>query len=91
MKELNIVATHATENSPFTVLQRDDEKYLLSLGNQIVSELEFDSVDNAKEYVNEKSWELIMNSVVYLINYICKLQENNPMGTLEEEETDVTI
>lgn len=88
MKELNIVATHATENSPFTILQTDEGKYLLSLGNQVVSELEFDTVDNAKEYVNEKSWELIMNSVVYLINYICKLQENNPAETSEE---DVTI
>lgn len=69
----NINKTHKKNECPFTILETDDEKFLISLGNQIVSELTFDTLEEAEKYIDEKPWELILNSTMYLIQF----NENN--------------
>lgn len=76
MKDLNIKATHKSTESPFTFLQNEDDKYLISLGNQVVSEKEFDSLEEAENYTTTRSWELIFNSIIYLFNYLSDFKEN---------------
>lgn len=65
----NINKTHKKSDSPFTILETDDNKFLISLGNQIVSEMSFDKLEQAESYIYEKPWELILNSIMYLIQY----------------------
>lgn len=69
----NINKTHKKNECPFTLLETDDKKYLISLGNQIVSELNFDTLEDAESYIDKKPWELILNSTMYLIQF----NENN--------------
>jgi len=55
------------ENSPFvTIKQKDGWKIVI--GNTIASPLSFKSKEKAKEYVNEKHWELLWTITVWIIN-----------------------
>lgn len=65
----HIVNTHKKSDSPFTILENENKQFLISLGNQIVSEITFDTLDQAESYIYEKPWELILNSIMYLIQY----------------------
>lgn len=76
MRDLNIKATHRTAESPYTVLQTEDDKYLISLGNQVVSEEEFNNLNDAEFYIESKPWDLIFNSIVYLFDYLDEVKKN---------------
>lgn len=67
--EKAIIKAHKKSDSPFTILENEEGKFLISLGNQVVSEITFDTLDQAESYIYEKPWELILNSIMYLIQY----------------------
>lgn len=55
------------EYTPFaTVKQKDGWKIVI--GNMIASPLSFESKEEAKEYVEEKHWELLWTMTVWIIN-----------------------
>lgn len=55
------------ERTPFaTVKQKDGWKIVI--GNMIASPLVFESKEKAREYVNEKHWELMWTMTIWVIN-----------------------
>ena len=47
------------ENTPFTLV-KDEEKVAIVLGQHLVTHETFKTVDEAKKFINEKGWNLIM-------------------------------
>lgn len=82
----NINKTHKKSDSPFTILETDDNKFLISLGNQIVSEITFDTLEQAEAYIYEKPWELILNSAMYLIHYNIQIIQNS----IEKQQENIS-
>ena len=40
-----------------------DDKYIIAVGNQRVSEETFDTIEEAKHYIGCKTWELLFNTM----------------------------
>lgn len=51
----------------FNIVKRK-EKYIITLNMFNVSEKEFDSVEDAENYIAEKPWELIFNALLAVID-----------------------
>jgi len=65
---------------PFKIILHDD-KYRITIGNQIVSNLGFNGITDAEEYIESKPWELIFNACAVIAHnvteYINKSKSNN--------------
>lgn len=59
------------EETPF-VLVRDKHKtnWFIAIGNTKVSLKEFETISEAKKYINKKPWELIGQLMFSIINHI---------------------
>lgn len=75
MTENAIINAERIGETPFVILENENNEFLISLGNQIVSEEKFKSASDAEYYVNSMPWQLIFNSIIYLINYIDDVKE----------------
>lgn len=47
----------------------------IAVGNSIVSQMQFDTVKAAKEYVSSKPWELIVNVTLLILEKTNKMKE----------------
>lgn len=72
---MTIVETHVIEGTPFTALKKDDDKFLIAMGNQIVSETEFDSLQDVQYYCELKPYDLIASMVLILCNHLLTTKE----------------
>lgn len=76
--ETNYSFVKQVENTPFTVIELESEKkFILTVGKQIASNKQFDSIEEAEEYINKWDWDLIINLVVTIVNNIDKLKDNS--------------
>lgn len=72
---MNVTETHYVEGTPFVAIKTDEEKFMIALGNQLVSELEFDNLEDVKEYCNEKGWDLLTSVMLILANHLYTTKE----------------
>ena len=59
----NETRVYTVENTPFKVV-KNENKWIIVMREYKVSTQEFNSVEEAEEYIHEKNWELILNSVM---------------------------
>lgn len=72
---MEIKETHMVEGTPFTVLKTDDEKMIIAMGTQIMTEVEFNTYEEATDYIKEKPWDLLASVVLVLCNHLIQTKE----------------
>ena len=70
----NLFSVHKLDDSPFSVIEKDN-KFKIVLGNEIVSSIVFDSLDDAKDYLSGYCWDVIFSLVYSLIKNFNKIKE----------------
>lgn len=60
------------DDSPFSCILLDGERWSIVMGDQIVYEETFDTLDDAMELINSKPWSLIMAAAYLYTEYINK-------------------
>ena len=58
-----------------------EEKYRITVGNQVVSSKKFDTLEQAETYANQKPWELISNLQVIVANIVWKQNHEKDPAT----------
>ena len=61
--ENKVKVTEQIENTPFTIVENDENKLLICFGKLVISERTFDSSDEAKEYLNTNMWNVVINMI----------------------------
>lgn len=65
---------HDVENTPFSIIKELPEgKCRITIGNNIMSEKEFNSISEAKLYIDEKPWKLLLNSMALMAENVILL------------------
>lgn len=62
----------------FMIVNTPNNKHIIVMGNYRVSEKEFDTFEDANEYVNSKPYEIILNMV--LIHQIYEKEHEKEMA-----------
>ena len=69
---------HDVDETPFSIIQEDTtKKCRIAVGMQFVTDQEFEDLKKAENYIKEKPWELILNTVIILHNNIHKLEKED--------------
>lgn len=71
------IKAHEVKKTPFTIVEHTDEKGTtchIAVGNQFVSNEQFETVEQAKKYIAKKPYELIFATCIVIFN---KLNERN--------------
>lgn len=55
------------QNGIFLINETDDEKYFISVGNNILTEM-YDKKEELEKMIKNKDWQLIINVCQMLIN-----------------------
>lgn len=76
--EANGTTYKASEIEPIFGLAKINDKVKITLGENLISNKEFDTFEDAEKYIESKPYELILNSAVVLL----KFTQNN-----EKEQT----
>ena len=58
-----VKVTEQIENTPFTIVENEDNKLLICFGKLVISERTFDSSDEAKVYLNTNMWNVVINMI----------------------------
>lgn len=79
------------KKSYITVVEKENGKYILSLGRCIISEKEFETKTDAIKYIEAKPWELIRAyTVIMAINiFDVKMKVEKDVEKLAEVMNDV--
>lgn len=81
MKKEPIYERHDIENTPFSIITEvNSQKHRIAIGNNLMCEKAFDSMNEATMYVNEKPWELILNTTALIATNII-----NQLNTKEND------
>lgn len=78
------IKAHEVKDTPFTIVEHTDEKGTtchIAVGNQFVSNQQFETVEQAKKYIAKKPYELIFATCIVIFN---KLNERNQ--TIKEDK-----
>lgn len=67
-KVTEIVTNQVEQEEMFLIINRDG-KYMIALTNQIVSKKQFETLEEAREYINSKPWELILNTAAVMAKF----------------------
>ena len=62
--------TNQVEQEDLFLIVNKDGKYLIALTNKIVSKQQFETLEEARAYVQSKPWELILNATAVMMNYL---------------------
>lgn len=65
------------EQEDIFLIVRNDKKYLIAITNQIVSRKQFETVEEAREYIQSKPWELILNATAVMMKHLEELKQVN--------------
>ena len=65
------------EREDIFLIVRNDKKYLIAITNQIVSRNVFDTVEEARAYIQSKPWELILNATAVMMKHLKELKQVN--------------
>lgn len=87
-QKIHAVEVFEVENTPFNVIlhrtehrnennevTKTNEQFSIVCGNEIVSAQSFDTLEDAKEYVYSKPWELISTLIFAMYKNIKKANE----------------
>lgn len=74
-KELNGTEIINVENSPFTIVKLEHD-VIITMGKDAVC-TNFPSVEEAKEYINQKPWQLMLTAAAIYTNHINKILKKN--------------
>lgn len=66
-KESNLIKTVEVEDTVFTIVEVDGN-HRVAIGRNIVSTRMFETVIGARDWIDSKPWELLINTVVILYN-----------------------
>lgn len=78
------IKAHEVKDTPFTIVEHTDEQGTtchIAVGNQFVSNHQFETVEQAKKYIAKKPYELIFATCIVIFN---KLNERNQ--TIKEDK-----
>lgn len=78
------------ENTPFSIVQTFDEKYAITIGNNVVSK-PLESKEECMHLIEVRDWELFINSicaVFTIMTSIEKLENIDEHETKDEKSTD---
>lgn len=67
--------TNQVEQEDLFLIVNKDDKYLIALTNKIVSKMQFNTIEDARKYVQSKPWELILNATAVMMNYLQKPED----------------
>lgn len=65
---------HKLDDSPFSIIEKDNE-FKIVLGNEIVSNTVFDSLEEATRYLSGYCWDVIFSAIYSLIKNYNKIKE----------------
>lgn len=65
------------EREDIFLIVRNDKKFLIAITNQIVSRNVFDTVEEARAYIQSKPWELILNATAVMMKRLEELKQVN--------------
>ena len=71
--EVKAINYEEVPGSPFTIIY-DGEKYRIAIGNEIVSPINFDKNEDAKEYIRSKPWDLLAVTCMVMASKIYKIK-----------------
>lgn len=60
-KSEDVMVFETIEDTPFTAVYIKND-WVIVMGNEIASERRFEKIDELKEYIDSKPWELIVTS-----------------------------
>lgn len=63
----------------FTLVTEDDgenKKTMIAIGNSYIWRAKFDSVDDAKAFIDAKPWGLMVNTIIYIQEHTNQLLNN---------------
>lgn len=70
------------QHAPFHIVKVENEKWLITMGNQIVDSKEYRTKEDAIEEIDKVNWELILNSTYVFSKNVQKIeQEKNTVKT----------
>lgn len=79
VQSIKATQIHEVNGTPFNVIEVNNaDKHeevttcRIVIGNQVISEREFASVEDARAFIAEKPWELIFSLSAYISNYVGK-------------------
>lgn len=75
-KQFKKVNYHELKNSPFVAVNKDGQYYVI-IGDTQVTKTAFKTLKAAQEYVNEKSWELLINTMAIITYKINNYEKEN--------------
>lgn len=76
VKKTNVIEATSTElyDEVFTIVNHNGE-FLIAIGNSIVTRKKFNSLEEAKNYVNSKPWDIILNATAIMFNNLKNMQQ----------------
>lgn len=80
------IKTHEVKDTPFTIVEHTDEKGTtchIAVGNQFVSNEQFETVEQANKYIAKKPYELIFATCIVIFN---KLNEKQQLTKEEDKQ-----
>ena len=72
----SLFKVHKCENSPFGILEKDNE-FKIILGNEIVSSEVFESFEDANNYISDYCWDVIFSAIYSLVKNFDKIKEEH--------------
>lgn len=73
-----------SKNKPFIIVKNKKEKFIICVGAAQVCEKQFDTVEQTERYIGTKPYELIFNTMFYILDL--KKNEKEVKETAESSE-----
>lgn len=64
----------SVDYTPFAIIKRK-EKFVIILAADIISTREFDTFEEAEEYIKEKPWELLWATTMWVMMHAEEIKE----------------
>lgn len=79
------------ENTPFSIVKTYDEKYAITIGNNVVSK-PLNSLEECMHLIEVRDWELFINSICAVFTIMTSIEKleniDNDHETKNEENTN---
>ncbi len=82
--KLNYTIVTSVENTPFTIIQDHEDKYAITIANNVVSKPQ-ESKEDCIKLIENRDWELLTNSICALVHIVQNVDEYESKN---EESTD---
>lgn len=82
-EELTVI-DHESVEEIFTVVKKENGQVVITIGNTLISGRVFESLEEAKNWIKERPYELLLNLMCFTAKYI-KDEKDNLENTSETE------